>query len=1243
MADTMVSAIRSPLSEASNRINSSYPTQEGHRYKPRCDRTNPSTVDSTPRASYGQPAAYFSGRHPPTQPQPAKPAPQGQAALRPPNEMEDDRRHSAASYDSSGSSRSKKNYKTHIGPWQLGKTLGKGSSARVRLCRHIVTKQLAAVKIVNRRMAYLVQDSSLAALSKWDNNLPEQINGEMRVPMAIEREVAILKLIEHPNIMKLYDIWENRSEVYLILEYVDQGDLFTFINTEGRLSEEVSVFFFRQIISAISYCHSFNICHRDLKPENILISADLQIKIADFGMAALHQTDTHQLATACGSPHYAAPELLKNRQYRGDRADIWSMGVILFAMLSATLPFDDPDLRVMMARTKKGQYEMPGFLSPEAEDLIRRMLQVNPDRRITLKEIWRHPLIRKYAYLDNLNDLNSQPPDIRKGFQYTPVPAKDVDTQLVRQLRSMWHMFSENDLKLKLTCDEPNDQKAFYWLLYHYREQQLEDFKPELAHSTSDYHHMKPGSWKKRISTREFAQSRGNGHGRSISRFTVISNAADPERGSSRDPLQGDRVLYSRDSQRGQSRASVHRHSYAESSSSTGKPQRLQSGSSARRGRGSSTRNSTTGRLQSSRGSLSSMHSSRQSTPHTRSVRHKRGVDFSHIRKRSTSTSRNRSGSMPPYVTEQGSTYQIEMARSPTPEVPSLPSIVLPKPTDRQESHGNTKRFSGQALRIALGSRYASEIFKEELRHFSSNIAKDCDEAFKSSLIEEDSIAGSLTELDRTMYDSTPFSITIDAPEDSAMDVLETGNKSFSNRPLPPLPTPSRSYRDDSLAPTPIGSRPTTGDSHLEEMHAEQVKMAQPVMLTRHAERRIVSAPACTQKQKRNAALPSINETGATANDKARIVSAPPHTPTKRGIDRIRGIEYLSQVENSIRVVHSPGDDSPVKIPEPLNVRKKVIDAEQGHSTPFDQHRKPDSTPQESLDGSTAGTSRLLEPSLQYDHHAVIKKKKTSWFRRSSKTESEPSRESVDWQDCNSYLTSSDGKRSDSTSADAPAKKKTFSFTFWKSNKPRDSIMSIASKLPVEPPNQDANGNLTLVAEPEEKVERHSADFSGMGKTSTPAKVSHSGWNASGSGPVRNIEVKQNWLARLFRVKPATDYICMTVSRKQARQEITILLREWRKYGIRDIQVDKQRNIVFARVADKNFLNLKEVCFAAEVMTVIEHGKKQPLSIIRFTQERGAASSFHRVVDTMGMIFETRALVVVDRNKQKMMIKTLNS
>jgi serine/threonine protein kinase len=241
---------------------------------------------------------------------------------------------------------------------------------------------------------------------------------------------------------------------YLILEYIDQGDLFHFINSRGRLPEEVALCFFRQMMSAISYCHSFNVCHRDLKPENILITADFQIKIADFGMAALHQTATHQLATACGSPHYAAPELLKNRHYRGDRSDIWSMGVILYAMLSATLPFDDPNLRAMMNKTKKGHYEMPKGLSPEAEDLIRRMLQVNPDRRITMKDIWQHPLVRKYSYLDEFGDNTAQLPDTRKGFQFTPVAKPSIDPQLLRQLRSMWHMSSEHDLTLKLTSAE---------------------------------------------------------------------------------------------------------------------------------------------------------------------------------------------------------------------------------------------------------------------------------------------------------------------------------------------------------------------------------------------------------------------------------------------------------------------------------------------------------------------------------------------------------------------------------------------------------------------------------------------------------------------------------------------------------------------------------------------------------------------------------------------------------------------
>ncbi|PTB43990.1 hypothetical protein M441DRAFT_44106 [Trichoderma asperellum CBS 433.97] len=1172
-----ISKPRPPLVETTNRLNMPFPAQD-QRSKARCNQSNNAQYpgqytnnQSIRRDSRGQAVAYDAYNPTTQKPQPA----------------EATKRLSQASYASTSSSQSRKNYKTHIGPWQLGRTLGKGSSARVRLCRHSITHQMAAVKIVNRRMAYLVQDSSLAALSKWDSSLPE-VNGEMRVPVAIEREVAILKLIEHPNIMKLYDIWENRSEIYLILEYIDQGDLFTFINSKGRLSEEVAIYFFRQMISAIAYCHSFNVCHRDLKPENILITADLQIKIADFGMAALHQTASHRLATACGSPHYAAPELLKNRQYRGDKADIWSMGVILYAMLSATLPFDDPDLRVMMGKTKKGQYEMPKFLSPEAEDLIRRMLQVNPDHRITMKQIWQHPLIQRYNYLDDFGQNTGQPPDTRKGFQYTPILQHQIDPQLLRQLRSLWHMFSDDDLEMKLSCKEPNDQKAFYWLLHNYREKQLEDFKPELSHSMSDYHHLKPNSWKKRVSTCEFYQPRANGHGRSISRFTVISTTAETENGTvqSYDPYRSSRMLKACGSQASHARITVHRDGeMTQTSQST----RKRSGSNAtRRPRASSVR-TVVGRPQSSRGSVSSLHSNRQGTPqrHGPGLRHKRGVDFSHVRKRSASAAHIQRGpnrSQANSMVSEGVSQQVpSRPRSPTPEMPQLPNGTYPK-------------AKGEPT-----YKDASFLFNEELRHFSNNIAKDCDDAFRSSLIEDDSISGSLTDMEKRQRDSTPFSFTIDTPSEATAPT-EFSCMSWSSRPLPPLPL------EPGPKATNVNSRPASRAGDRDNMVDQVNLLALPLLLPNQSDRRVVSAPYA-QVSRRTGTLPCINENpggGNSANvEKTRIVSAPPHSPSKKANRPISGVEYLNQVENSIRVVTSPTAQGPVEIPEPLNVRKKSTMQNLGGPL-YHYAQQPES--------AVESYGQQKEDTSQPDLHSPVKKKK-SWFKRSFKLDSEETL--VEPKDERQRTVSCETRQSGSSCATAASsKKRNFSFPFWKSNRNRDSKMMIEDR---QSRNQEV--------------------------ATTKAGTKKQKWHRSSSASSRNIEVKQNWLTRLFRVKPATSYICMTLSRKRARQEVAILLREWRKrrYGIKGIQVDKERNIVFARVAAKNCLNLKEVAFAAEVMTVIEHGKKQPLSIIRFTQERGAASSFHKVVDTMRIVFTDRNLVVKDRSKQKMMIKTLNS
>ncbi|EGX94859.1 serine/threonine protein kinase (Kcc4), putative [Cordyceps militaris CM01] len=1154
MAEAVVSAARSPLAEAAYRINSPIVPTELPPNKHRNQRNEYQTANEAVAHHHVQSPTAHS----------VAPDARVSALMNEHQATEEDKRMSQASYASTSSSRSKRNYKTHIGPWQLGRTLGKGSSARVRLCRHNLTNQLAAVKIVNRRMAYLVQDSSLAALSKWDSHLPEPSDGHSRVPMAIEREVAILKLIEHPNIMKLYDIWENRSEIYLILEYIDQGDLFTFINTKGRLSEQVAIFFFRQMISAISYCHSFNVCHRDLKPENILITADLQIKIADFGMAALHQTATHHLATACGSPHYAAPELLKNRQYRGDKADIWSMGVILYAMLSATLPFDDPDLRVMMGKTKKGVYEMPKHISPEAEDLIRRMLQVNPERRINLQDIWNHPLVQKYSYQDDFGDLTSQM--LGKGFKYDPVPRADIDPQLLRQLRSMWHMFNEQDLAHKLTCEQPNDQKAFYWLLHDYRDKQLEDFKPELAHSMSDYHHMKPSIWKKRVSTCQFSQPRANGHGRSISRFTVISNAAEGDNATvvSYDPYRASGKLQQSDSKVGHAKVIVHR----DSASSPAAQARART-----------------------KGSMTSLNS-RQGTPSRTgpSLRHKRAVDFSHMRKRSNSTSNVQSSGRRPGTA--GSSIQEEISpvqrvRSVIPAVPKVPTVYKRPQSD-----------------TPLVVKNASALFRDELRNFSNDIARNCDEAFRSSMIDDESV---MSEGDKKNRDSTPFSFNAESPS-AATEATEFSSRSWQHRPLPPLPAEDGALSD---ATTAADSRPGSGEGY--GSGGEYIidciaQRAVAVSIPRQVDRRSVSAPASNPNGKKTTVLPSINENFGTnniANDKSRIVSAPQAT-SKQMNGSTGDLQYLNNTENTIRmVVDSPVGQVGSRAVEVPIVKRKLTKEELGRKLhlhiAYNADRAVESGPHSGGDEVQNGGGV---------------RKMRSWFRRVSRTDSE---HETSLESQRSPAISNSSQEPQSATTDTSSKKRAFSFPFWRNSRTQE---------------QDT----AMDGEHVENDRPLSTASQARRKSSAVATV-----KSSESGTQRSIEIKQNWLTRLFRVKPATSYVCMNLSRRKARQEVALLLREWRRYGIRDMQVDKQRNIIFARVAAKNYLNIKEVAIAAEVVTVIEHGKRQPLSIVRFTQERGAASSFHRVVDTIRIVFDDRNLVVTDRNKQKMMIRTLTS
>lgn len=364
------------------------------------------------------------------------------------------KRLSQISTNTTGSSKRRK-AQNKIGPWKLGRTLGRGSTGRVRLAKNVHTGKLAAVKIVPKLNFKKLENP------KYKNN------DATKLPYGIEREIIIMKLIAHPNIMGLYDVWENKNDLYLILEYIEGGELFDYLIKRGKLLEFEAIGYFKQIIHGISYLHQFNICHRDLKPENLLLDFNKNIKIADFGMAAL-EVDRRLLETSCGSPHYASPEIVAGKNYHGAPSDIWSCGIILFALLTGHLPFDDENIRKLLLKVQNGKFIMPNELTWEAKDLISRMLQVNPNDRIPIEDILRHPLLTKYP--DDAAIALLARNDLILHSNIKPIQSVDnLDLEIVRNLCILFHNCPEEKVIKCLLSPKRTPEKMFYYLLMKYR------------------------------------------------------------------------------------------------------------------------------------------------------------------------------------------------------------------------------------------------------------------------------------------------------------------------------------------------------------------------------------------------------------------------------------------------------------------------------------------------------------------------------------------------------------------------------------------------------------------------------------------------------------------------------------------------------------------------------------------------------------------------------------------------------
>jgi len=245
--------------------------------------------------------------------------------------------------------------------------VGVGSFGKVKVAEHVLTGHKVAIKILNRKKIQA-----------------------MDMEEKVRREIKILRLFMHPHIIRLYEVIETPTDIYVVMEYVKTGELFDYIVEKGRLMEDEARHFFQQIISGVEYCHRNMVVHRDLKPENLLLDGRMNVKIADFGLSNIMR-DGHFLKTSCGSPNYAAPEVISGKLYAGPEVDVWSCGVILYALLCGSLPFDDENIPNLFKKIKGGIYNLPSHLSPGARDLIPRMLLVDPLKRITLPEIRQHP------------------------------------------------------------------------------------------------------------------------------------------------------------------------------------------------------------------------------------------------------------------------------------------------------------------------------------------------------------------------------------------------------------------------------------------------------------------------------------------------------------------------------------------------------------------------------------------------------------------------------------------------------------------------------------------------------------------------------------------------------------------------------------------------------------------------------------------------------------------------------------
>lgn len=720
-----------------------------------------------------------------------------------------------------------------------------------------------------------------------------------------------------------------------------------------------------------------------------------------------------------------------------------------------------------------------------------------------------------------------------------------------------------------LTHTSPNDQKMFYGLFLKYRNSQLENYVPDgIGYSSSDYHHIKPQALRKTYSTCHFP-SEISGHSRQASRFTVISNGAGTEH--SYDPFKASRPQHLDRMQSNRLKVTI----YPNSNNSM--PRQVSRAST------SMSRGLAPPRVIASRSSLAS--STRSRTSGYRAPSYKRGVSFTHLRshrsfdrKDSQSTLIDQPNRHSSYteVTDNGEEF--------------LRPVAVPASTRYIRSR-KAKAVVSQPLLPPAKTTHTSQIWNEDVRQHSTSLAEDCDKAFNRTIIAK----AVVTEKRASTGDWAPVKQSGLKEKTSRDQTVKP--ESSRTRPLPVPPARSSSNRNDlveakkqadALKTTDVGS-----PRYLDRVANRLDRLTQTISPPEStAERRTLSAPIEKRITSSTRPLPSILEAKEKDSSPAKASGYDSRIEIKNSriasAPEPRSSSKVPRLRDTIRVVNA----SPVKSPEALSVRKKNSQAP-GQSTLSglrDEFGASTSKIRPAPNGlglrqqylaDSAQPTPELE-SIQEDcvdgkysesNTGTIVRKPSSWFKRNSRGSDEGSGMSIEGSRSRSGSGTVLQSHSSNSHTHRPLPEPELPEPHKKSRKlssrigklfkkrvPKEEEMAVGGTSSVQYPSVLHRASyLTFVAAHDIFDDNVSVAESVRRNSGAPEDPR-----------ARQIEPQRSWLAKLFHVKPVTKYLCFSVSKRRARQEITTILKEWRRYGIKEVQVDKERNIVFGKVAAKN-------------------------------------------------------------------------